>query len=134
MPVLLTTTTFGLVSGQDVEAKIAAFNEAIGESYNVSNKGKTLIIEGFREGELVKEDRINIYELDMETLSYSVNDNSVSVKCYSDIDGCVLRKLTRERNKKSYKNRIVFGLNENHSGEEIVNKLRMLLDDMAKNY
>jgi hypothetical protein len=36
--------------------------------------------------------------------------------------------------KKSYKQRIVFGISEGIDGEEVKNKLRLLLNDMAKKY
>jgi intergrase/recombinase len=109
-----------------------AFNEVIAPSYKVERKGGNLVIEGYREGELVKIDRVNIYDLDMETLKISSVDSTVSVKCYSDLDGCVARTLTKERNKKSYRNRVVFGIEEGKSGEEIAEKLRLLIGDLAK--
>lgn len=118
---------------QDVPAKIDAFNEAIGKEYNVKNKGKFLIIEGFREGKQVKVDKVNVYDLDFKTLKFSETDNSVSVKCHSDLDGCVNRVLLLNR-KKSYKTRVVFGLAEGIDGQEVMNKLRLLLNDMAKKY
>ena len=118
---------------QDVEAKLIAFNEAIGKEYEVSNKGKTLIINGFREGKLVKVDKINIYELDFETLKYSEEEQAVIVKCHSDLDGCVSRVLTQD-NKKSYRNRLTFGVNGSDSGAEVVEKLNDLLNDMANKY
>lgn len=119
---------------QDFSASMDALNQALGISYTVSNKKKILIIDGFREGEHVKTDKVNIFDLDMETLRYSKIDESVSIKCYSDIDGCVTSTLTRERNEKSYRNRIVFGLTENASGEEVLTKLRQLLNQMTETY
>lgn len=118
---------------QDVPAKIDAFNEAIGKEYNVKNKGKFLIIEGFREGKQVKTDKVNVYDLDFKTIKFSEKDMSVSVKCYSDLDGCVNRVLLQNK-KKSYKGRVVFGIADSISGEEVLNKLRLLLNDMAKKY
>jgi len=119
---------------QDVPASIDAFNETLAPAYIVSNKKKILVIEGFREGEQVKIDQVNVFDLDMETLKYSETDQSVSIKCYSDLDGCVTSTLTRERNKKSYRNRIVFGLEDNASKEEVLNKLRQLLKQMTETY
>ena len=119
---------------QDLEARIETFNEITGVEYLVSNKKKTLVIQGFREGEQVKVDKVNVFDLDIETLSFSETDNAISIKCYSDLDGCVERTLTRERNKKSYRNRIVFGLTENMSGLEVLEALKLVLQEMAKKY
>jgi len=121
-------------SAQDVLAVMDGFNEVTGPTYSVSHKKKVLIIEGFREGEQVKVDKVDVFDLDLETLKYSETDQSVSVKCYSDLDACVTRTLTRERNKKSYKKRIVFGISDNQSGEQILNKLRLLLTKMTESY
>ena len=118
---------------QDVPAKLAAFNEAVGKEYNAFNKGKFLMIEGYREGKQVKLDKINIYDLEFETVKYSGKDQSVSVKCYSDLDGCVERVLMLNK-KKSYKKRMVFGISEEINGEEVAAKLQLLLNDMAKTY
>lgn len=118
---------------QDVDAKIDQFNAAIGETYELSHKGSKLIIEGFREGKKVKTDEVVIHDLDFKSLKYSEEDNSVSVKCYSDLDGCVKRVLKLDR-KKSFRNRMVFGIPEGVSGEEIVNRLRLVFNEMAKKY
>ena len=61
-------------SAQDVAAVIDGFNELTGPAYSVSNKKKVLIIEGFREGEQVKVDKVDVFDLDIETLKYSETD------------------------------------------------------------
>lgn len=131
--VLITCVNAFTCFSQDVPAKLAAFNEAVGKEYNAFNKGKFLMIEGYREGKQVKLDKINIYDLEFETIKFSVKDQSVSVKCYSDLDGCVERVLMLNK-KKSYKKRMVFGISEGVDGEEVAAKFQLLLNDMAKTY
>ena len=119
---------------QEVEARILSFNESIGNSYSMSNKGANLIIEGFREGKRIKRDKVNIHELDFASLKFSEDENAVVLKCFSDMDGCVNRVLVNE-NKKSYRNRILFAIPpDGVSGEEIATKLRMVLNEMSKKY
>ena len=108
------------------------FNEVVSPNYSVERKGSNLVIEGFREGKLVKVDKVNVYDLDLETLKISEQDNTVSVQCFSELEGCVARTLIRERKKKSYRNRIVFGIEDGKSGEEVAKKLELMLVDMAK--
>ena len=124
---------YGSAFSQDVDGSIAAFNEAIGKEYNVDHKGKILIIEGFREGKQVKVDKVNVFDLDLSTIKFSSQDNSVSVKCYSDLDGCVERVLLLNA-KKSYKPRVVFGIADGISGEEVLMKLKLALNEMVKKY
>lgn len=119
--------------GQDVDARIDAFNEAIGKEYNVSNKGKILLVNGFREGKQVKTEKVNVFDLDMATLKFSETDNTVSVNCHSDLDGCVDQVLVLDK-KKTYRKRLVFGLSDGISGLEIVEKLRLMLNEMVKSY
>ena len=118
---------------QDVPAKIMAFNAVIGKQYNVSNKGNKLIIEGFREGKQVKTDKVNVFDLDLKTLSYSEKDRTVAIKCYSELDGCVQRILLLDK-KKSYRKRMLFAVPDDVSGEEIVNALRSMLNDMTEKH
>jgi hypothetical protein len=120
-------------SAQDIPAKLDAFNEAIGKEYTVYNKGKFLMVKGFREGKQVKLDKVNIYDLDFKSLKFSEKDQSVSVKCYSDLDGCVNRFLLLNK-KKSIRARLVFGLADGTSGEEVKNNLELLLNDMSNKY
>jgi hypothetical protein len=125
------SVTSKVAFAQDVLAKIAAFNEAIGKEYNLSAKGKTLEVQGFREGKQVKIDKVNVFDLDMETIRFIEEDKAVSVKCYSDLDGCVSQVLTQDT-RKSYRKRLVFGLADGISGTEVESKLRALLKDMTK--
>lgn len=91
------------------------------------------MVKGFREGKQVKLDKVNIYDLDFKSLKFSEKDQSVSVKCYSDLDGCVNRFLLLNK-KKSIRARLVFGLADGTSGEEVKNNLELLLNDMSNKY
>lgn len=128
---LLSTST--LVFSQDVESAIAALNESIGPTYNVAHKGKMLLVESFREGKQVKLDKINVYELDTASIGFSSDENVVSVKCYSDLDGCVERVLIINK-KKSYRKRLAFGVEEGRSSKEIETELRRVLIAMSNKY
>tara|TARA_R110000868_G_scaffold38770_1_gene135390 strand:+ start:166 stop:627 length:462 start_codon:yes stop_codon:yes gene_type:complete len=137
LSVLSITCLSAMVSeafGQDVLSEIKTFNEVIGGDYVVSNKKKILIVKGFREGKQVKVDKVNVFDLDMKSLKFSEVDNAVSIKCYSDLEGCVEKTLTRERNKKSYRNRVVIGLGDNVVGSEVKGKLKLVLEEMFEKY
>lgn len=120
-------------TAQDVPAKLMAFNEAIGKAYNVSNKGKILLVQGFREGKQIKLDKVNVFDLDLETFKYSEADRTVSVNCYADLDGCVEQTLLLDK-RKSYRKRLVFGLDDGANADEILEDLQALLFDMSKKY
>jgi hypothetical protein len=117
---------------QDVEGRLMAVNEVLAPNYSIELKGSDILISGYREGEMVKVDRVNVYDLDLETLKLSPADSTVSIKCHSDFDGCVARTLTRERKKKSYRGRIAFGIDKGKSGEEIAEKLRLFMTELAQ--
>lgn len=132
--ILVLSTNAFCVEGfsQNIEKRLLALNNVLTPNYNIERKGSNILVSGYREGELVKVDKVNVYDLDFETLKISLADSSVSVKCYSDLDGCVTRTIVRERKKKSFRNRLVFGVEEGKSGEEIAEKLRLLMLSLAK--
>jgi len=121
------------VFGQDVPAKIDALNTVLGKDYTIFNKGNKLIIEGFREGKPIKIDKVNIFDLDLNTIQYSEKDGTVSVGCNADADDCVSRVLLRDKEKR-YRKRIVFGADDKVAAEKIVLKLKLLLHDMTEKY
>lgn len=122
-----------LCQAQDVDGQLLNLNEALYPSYEISRKKGDLTIKGFREGEQVKTDEVNVYDLDFETLKYSESENAVIIKCFADVDGCVMRILQRERKKKTFRNRVVFAVPEGKTGLEIEEKLRRFLMDLSKN-
>ena len=119
--------------GQDVEGRLLKLNEALYPDYEISREKGDLIIKGFREGEQVKTDEVNIYDLDFETLKYSDSEDAVVIKCFADIDGCVMRILQKERKKKTFRNRLIFATPKGKTGLEIEEKLRLFLMDLSTN-
>ena len=119
---------------QNLEGSIEAFNALTKGDYVISNKGRTLIVDGFREGNHVKTNKVNVFDLDLESFKYSEVDNSVSVKCYSEMEGCVTSVLTRERSKKSYRNRLVFSVPDKKNAGVITDALRTIIVDMSEKY
>ncbi len=118
---------------QNVNGKLSELNVALGDAYTISNKGNTLIVAGFREGKQLKEERINVFDLDVKTIRYNESDNAVIVNCFSDTDGCVEQKLLLDR-KKDYRKRLVFGLEGIADHTRVENLLRELLTEMCKTH
>ena len=116
---------------QNLDSKFNELQAVVGDDYKIRNKGKLFIVEGFREGKQVKIDEVNVFDLDIETLNYSDVDGTVSLKCYSDLEGCVKQTLLIDK-KKSYRKRLVFGVSGNDSGKIIEENLRSLLTEMVK--
>ncbi|MFM1875095.1 MAG: hypothetical protein RL266_832 [Bacteroidota bacterium] len=131
--ILLLTINGSPVLGQDVDATVTALNEALGPTYVVSHKGKMLVVESFREGQQVKVDKINVFDLDTASIAYSSDENVVSIKCYSDLDACVERTLIINK-KKSFRQRLAFGVEEGRSGSEIESKLRTMVISLSNKY
>ena len=115
------------LSGQDSSTLLAELNQVIGEHYVVSLKGKILIVDGYREGEQVKQDKVNVFDLDIETLGFSETEQAVIIRCYSEYEACVSRTLTRERKGKDYRNRLLFAVPADGSGSNIEKAFRKLL-------
>lgn len=115
------------LQAQSTKAMLMQFNTMLGENYKVTVKGKTLIVDGFREGDLVKQDRVNMFDLDVESLEFSEHEQAVIIRCYTDYDDCITSTLTRERKKKSFRKRLIFSAASAHSGVEIEEAFKKLL-------
>jgi hypothetical protein len=128
---ILNLLVIGNAFSQPIEDRIAELNAALGSEYEVSFKGKNLSVKAFREGKQMKVEQVNVFDLDIETLNYSEVDATVSVKCYSDLDGCVQQTLLLDK-KKDYRKRLVFEVSKAESGKAIEGKLRTLLVELIK--
>ncbi|MCF8465372.1 MAG: hypothetical protein K9G41_11045 [Flavobacteriales bacterium] len=128
---ILNLLMIGTAFSQSVEDRIAEWNTALGSEYEVSFKGKNLSVKAFREGKQMKVEQVNVFDLDIETLHYSEVDATVSVKCYSNLDGCVQQTLLLDK-KKDYRKRLVFEVLKAESGTAIEGKLRTLLVELIK--
>lgn len=129
---ILNLLVIGSAFSQPTEDRIAELNAALGSEYEVSFKGMNLSVKAFREGKQMKVEQVNVFDLDMETLNYSEVDATVSVKCYSDLDGCVQQTLLLDK-KKSYRKRLVFGVLGVDNGKAVEAKLRTLLVELIMN-
>jgi len=129
---ILNLLAFNCAFSQDIESQINELNAALGTEYEVGKKGKMLIVKAFREGKQMKLEQVNVFDLDIESLTYSEVDATVSVKCYSDLDGCVQQTFLLDK-KKSYRKRLVFEVVGIESGMAVEGKLRTLLEEIVKN-
>ncbi len=119
-----------VASAQDPVSKqgtISYLNAQLEASDSLWLKGKSLMINSFRESELVKEDKINIYDLNPKSVVYSTEEKLVVVKCTKDADGCVERK-TMKVSRKAYRNRVTFSVTSPDHGEKVVKALHHLIN------
>lgn len=113
-----------------VENTLGYLNTLLSGSEELSVKGKFLIIKGFKEGIQVKEDKVNKYDLNPDQVSLSETENLVSIKCYSELDGCVERK-SLVVNKKAFRKRVVFEVKSADHGAKVVRALTHLINCFA---
>jgi hypothetical protein len=108
------------------EATISYLNQRLVGSDVLSLKGKFLEIESSREGTRIKNDKINIYDLDPKSVRYVAEENLVMATCFDDADGCIER-LSLKVSRKSYRKRVTFVADNKLTGEIIANALRHLI-------
>ena len=126
---ILNLCVFNVAFSQNVQSTIAEMNTMLNPEYEFSAKGKTLLVKGFREGKQLKEEQVNVFDLDIESLFYSEADGTVAVKCYSDLDGCVEQKLLLDK-KKTYRIRFVIAV-PSEMGTTVADTMRKLLSEMT---
>lgn len=119
---------FGLTHEQHDDA-LEPLNRLIGPDDIVRLERKHLIIEGYREGNLVKSDKVNRYDLDPAGVSYDGETKVVSVPCHSDLDDCVERKLLLD-GQKNYRKRVAFGVKDDEQAAKLMDAWRNLLTQL----
>ena len=109
------------------EASIQYLNKQLEQSDRLELKGKFLLIESSRDGQLVKEDKINIYDMDPMSVQYVAEENMVVMRCLSDADGCVER-TTIKVTPKTYRKRVTFGVLSKEHGQKVARTLSHLIN------
>lgn len=108
------------------ESAIEYLNQKLKSTDRLELKGKFLMVKTFRGGEPIKEDKINIYDLNPKSVSFQPNESLVVAKCLGDADGCVERK-TIKVGRKSYRNRVTFMVTSKEDGQNIAKALNHLI-------
>lgn len=125
--ILMSVTT---VFAQSFDSRVAGLSRSLGSDYELELRKTTLIVKGFRDGFQVKEDRMSVYDLDRDAISYSEDESSVILRCLPETEDCITRELTRERKKKSFRTRTVFSVNEHEHGKAIAEEMKSLIHDI----
>lgn len=108
------------------ESVVDYMNQKMTSTDQLELKGKFLLIKTSRGGEPIKEDKINIYDLNPKSVSFQPNENLVVAKCFDDADGCIERKMLKV-GRKSYRNRVTFMVNSKEDGRNIAKALNHLI-------
>lgn len=104
-------------------------NAIIAPHNSMEVKRKQLIVEGFREDKKVKTDKINYFDVDLESLSYSIEDGLVSMACHKDMGDCVERHLHID-GQKTYRKRVAFEVADAAKAEQLMAELRTLVHSL----
>ena len=108
---------------------LSSVNKLISPENIITIQRKSLIIEGFREGEKVKTDKVNYFDLNPKSVSYSEADGIVSISCHEDMSECVERHLLLD-GQKNFRKRIAFGMSDHSKAEQLVGELRNLITSL----
>lgn len=116
------------------ESAVEYLNQKLKSTDQLELKGKYLLIRTFRGSEPIKEDKVNVYDLNPKSVSYAPEENLVMAKCFGDADGCIERK-TIKVGRKSYRNRVTFMVNSKEDGQNIARALNhLIMLHAVKNY
>ena len=113
-----------------VGTTVSHLNELLNGSEELLIQGKFLIIKGYSKGTQSKEDRINKYDLDPERISYKAEEGVITMRCFSDVDGCIERKSLLV-GKRAYRNRVAFSVSDEQHGAKVVEALTHLVNCFA---
>jgi hypothetical protein len=112
------------------EATINHLNELLKGNEELSIQGKYLVIKGYSKGSQSKEDKVNRYDLDPERIKFLPDEGVITMKCFSDVDGCIERKSLLVE-KKAYRNRVAFSVSDEEHGVKVAKALIHLVNCFA---
>lgn len=113
-----------------VETTVEHLNELLKGNEELSIQGKYLIIKGYSKGTQSKEDKVNKYDLDPQRIKFLPDEGVITMKCFSDADGCIERKSLLVK-KKAYRNRVAFSVSGEEHGVKVVKALTHLVNCFA---
>ncbi len=113
-----------------VESTVVKLNQLLEGTDEISIQGKFLIVKGYSKGVQSKEDKVNKYDLDPTRVKFFEGENVVSVRCFSDLDGCIERKSLLVR-KRAYRNRIAFSVLDREHGSKVAKAFNHLVSCFA---
>lgn len=114
---------------------IEFLNSNLMPDFELAAKKNQLEVKAFTNGKQVKRDHVFIGDLDVETLEYIPDENTVRVKCIDGHNDCVERVLLID-DKKNYRGRVAFELPSGKDPQPILKGLRhlILLEKGGKKY
>jgi len=116
--------------GQDNDA-LSRANTVLAPDHIMEVKGKQLIVVGYREGKKVKTDKVNMLDLDPESVAFDTAFSIVSVSCFPEMGECVQRQLHAD-GQKSYRWRVAFDMKDRTAADALMAALREMLNQIQK--
>lgn len=128
---LLLTLFSVVVSGQGAQMALDRVNALAAPDNVLQIKGKQLMVDGFREGQKVKTDRVNFLDLDPASVAFDTETSVVSVACFAEMGECVQRQQYSD-GRKNFRWRIAFDVKDSAHSESLMNALTELLNQLHK--
>lgn len=76
-------------------------NKNVGNNCSVEIK-KQLIVKFYKNGEIYRQDKVYIEDLDSDAVVYLHDEKAVTLRCKEGIEGCIERKLYINKIKRAY--------------------------------
>lgn len=110
---------------------LGRLNDSIIDGQRVSLSKKVLTIEGFKDGLMVKTDRVNPFDLDPERMAFLEKEKIVMLPCRDDAEGCIERKRMPD-GQRNHRERLNFEVRDPHHADELMTALRGFLSPYQK--
>lgn len=130
---ILIITQIGSVSAQEItnEQTIKYINEKLKNNCVLEAKSNQLIFQFYKNGEIYRQDKANVFGLDFEKITYKPDENAIILYCEDADDECIMRWIYKNNVKKPFTrlNILVENLDE-----KSINGLVKALSHLIKSY
>ncbi|PCH91343.1 MAG: hypothetical protein COB85_09205 [Bacteroidetes bacterium] len=133
--VVLITISGQLSYAQNKELKesLIKINNMLKGMAEVSIKKENLVVKFTRNGELYRQDKVMIDELDAKMVEYVGEENAVVLRCSSDNEGCVFRNLFLKKRKNYYSRLNIILKGKEKVAVDLTKEFKIFLDLYQEN-
>ncbi len=100
--VITISAQFSYAQKGALQESLSRINRMLVGIAEVSMKKENLLVKFTKNGELYRQDKVLIDELDSKKVKYVSEENSVVLRCFSENEGCVFRQLFLKKRKNYY--------------------------------
>lgn len=130
---LAISAQFSYAQKAALQESLSKINTMLKGTAEVSMKKENLFVKFTKNGELYRQDKVQIDELNAEKVEYVKDENAVVLRCYTDQEGCVYRQLFLKKRKNYYSRLNIILKGKEKVAAELTKEFKIFINLYQKN-